>query len=152
MRILPTRKSMMVLTIAVLGGFVLSGFVAAQVPPQPLLPEQARWFSPPAVPALRAAWLVGAEQAAGPYLLRVRLAAGGRFPPHTHPDTRYTTVLSGTLYVGFGERADETAVVAVPAGAIYEAPAGVPHWVWAKDGDVEYQESGIAPTATRVLR
>ena len=139
------KGSIVVLIVA-----VLSGVVAAQ--PQPLRPEQAAWFSPPAVPALKAAWLVGAEQEAGPYLLRVRLAAGGRFPPHTHPDTRYTTVLSGTLYVGFGERVDETAVVAVPAGAIYEAPAGVPHWVWAKDGDVEYQESGVAPTATRLLR
>lgn len=141
------RTSMIALTAA-----VLSGVVVAQALPQPLLPEQASWFSPPAVPALKAAWLVGSEQAAGPYLLRVRLAAGGRFPPHTHPDTRYTTVLSGTLYVGFGERVDETAVVAVPTGAIYEAPAGVPHWVWARDGDVEYQESGVAPTATRLLR
>jgi len=143
----PVRTSMIALTAA-----VLSGFVAAQVQPQPLRPEQATWFSPPTVPALKAAWLVGSEHGTGPYLLRVRLAAGGRFPPHTHPDTRYTTVLSGTLYVGFGERVDETAVVAVPAGAIYEAPAGEPHWVWAKDGDVEYQESGVAPTATRPLR
>lgn len=138
--------SMIALTVA-----LLSGAVVGQTPPQPLRPEQAAWFSPPSVPALKAAWLVGSEQGTGPYLLRVRLAAGGRFPPHTHPDTRYTTVLSGTLYVGFGERVDETAVVAVPAGAIYEAPAGEPHWVWAKDGDVEYQESGVAPTATRPL-
>lgn len=139
--------AMIALTVA-----LLSGAVAAQTPPQPLRPEQATWFSPPTVPALKAAWLVGSEHGTGSYLLRVRLAAGGRFPPHTHPDTRYTTVLSGTLYVGFGERVDETAVVAVPAGAIYEAPAGEPHWVWAKDGDVEYQESGVAPTATRPLR
>lgn len=138
--------AMIALTVA-----LLSGAVAAQTPPQPLRPEQATWFSPPAVPALKAAWLVGSEQGVGPYVLRVRLATGGRFPPHTHPDTRYTTVLSGTLYVGFGKRVDETAVVAVPAGAIYEAPAGEPHWVWAKDGDVEYQESGVAPTATRPL-
>lgn len=143
----PMRTSMIALTAA-----LLSGFVVAQVQPQPLRPEQASWFSPPAVPALKAACSEPTSQAAGSYLLRVRLAAGGRFPPHTHPDTRYTTVLSGTLYVGFGERVDETTVVAVPAGAIYEAPAGVPHWVWAKDGDVEYQESGVAPTATRLLR
>ena len=139
--------SMIALTVA-----LLSGAVAAQTPPLPLRPEQATWFSPPAVPALKAAWLVGSEQGAGPYLLRVRLAAGGRFPPHTHPDTRYTTVLSGTLYVGFGERVDETAVVAVPPGAHYESPAGVPPRVWARDRDGEYQESGVAPTATRLLR
>ena len=37
-------------------------------------------------------------------------------------------------------------VVAVPAGAIYVAPANVMHYVWAKDGAVEYQETGVGPT------
>ena len=37
--------SMIALTVA-----LLSGAVAAQTPPLPLRPEQATWFSPPAVP------------------------------------------------------------------------------------------------------
>lgn len=118
--------------------------------PQTLDPAQARWFAPPSLPGLRAAWLAGDETQPGPYVLRVKLAAGHRVPPHTHPDRRHTTVLSGTLHVGFGDTMDEAAAVAVPAGMLYEAPAGVPHWVWARDGDVEYQESGTGPTATRM--
>ena len=116
--------------------------------PLPLLPEQFRWVTPPGVEGVQGAWVVGGEKAAGPYLLRVKLRGGARMPPHTHPDARHTTVLSGTLYVGFGESVDESAAVAVPAGAVYAAPAGIAHWVWAKDGDVEYQESGVGPTAT----
>jgi quercetin dioxygenase-like cupin family protein len=81
-------------------------------------------------------------------VFRVRLAQGGKIPVHTHPDTRNSTVLSGTLYVGFGDTADETRVVAVPTGAVYVAPANVPHYLWARDGDVVYQEGGVGPTAT----
>jgi hypothetical protein len=43
-------------------------------------------------------------------------------------------VLLGTIDVGFGENFDETKVVAIPTGGMYVAPAGLPHYVWAKDG------------------
>ena len=114
----------------------------------PILPGHLRWVSPPNLPAIKAAWVLCAEQQPGPYLLRVKLAANGRVLPHTHPDERHSTVLSGTIYVGFGETFDESKVVAVPAAAVYVAPANVPHYVWAKDGDAEYQEAGIGPTKT----
>jgi hypothetical protein len=57
-------------------------------------------------------------------------------------------VLSGTIYVGFGATFDEAKMVAVPAGGVYVAPAKVPHYVWAKDGEAVYQEAGVGPTAT----
>ena len=125
-----------------------AGLAHAQQTPRLIDPAQAAWFTPPPQPARKAAGLARSAPGRGPVQLRARLAAGGRIPPHTHPDSRYTTVLSGTLYVGFGDAMDEAQAVAVPAGAVYEAPAGVRHWVWAKDGDVEYQESGTGPTAT----
>lgn len=115
---------------------------------QAIIPAQATWVEPPNLPGLRAAWLIGTETAPGPYALRLHLAQGGRIGVHVHPDDRITTVLSGTLYVGFGTIFDETRVQPIPAGAVYLAPADQPHYVWARDGDVEYQESGFAPTAT----
>lgn len=116
--------------------------------PQPILPEALRWFSPPNNPSVRGAWMLGAEQDAAAYVFRVKLAKGAKLPVHTHPDTRHTTVLTGTLYVGFGDIFDEARMTAVPAGALYVAPANVPHFLWAKDGDVSYQEVGVGPTAT----
>jgi quercetin dioxygenase-like cupin family protein len=115
---------------------------------KPVLPQDLTWSSPPTNAALQAAWVIGAEQAPGPYLLRVRLASGGRIAPHTHPDTRNSTVLSGTMYVGFGETFDAAKVVAIPTGGVYVAPSNVPHYVWAKDGEVVYQEAGVGPTAS----
>lgn len=130
-------------------GAVVSGMVIAQATaPAPVLPDTLHWYSPAGNPSLQAAWVLGAEQARGPYLLRVKLAAGGRIPPHTHPDERNSTILSGTLYVGFGDTFDEAKVVAIPAGGVYVAPANVSHYVWARDGDAVYQEAGVGPTGT----
>lgn len=139
------NKPVVLLLLALL----LSAVAGAQPPvAQPILPETLTWFGPPDNPALRGAWVLGAEKAPGLYLLRVKLAKDGKIAPHTHPDDRHTTVLSGTLYVGFGEQADPAGMVAVPAGGVYFAPANVAHFIWAKDGDVVYQEGGCGPTAT----
>ena len=140
-------NSRIVVALCMVAG--LAAFAGAEAPaPEPVLPESLRWLSPPGNPSLQAAWVVGAESERALYALRVKLSAGGRIAPHTHPDTRYSTVLSGTLYVGFGTAQDESAMVAVPSGAVYVAPAGQPHYLWARDGDVVYQESGTGPTAT----
>jgi len=122
--------------------------VAQSIAPAPILPDTIRWVSPPNMPGLQAAWILGAEQKPAFYMLRVKLSLGARIPPHTHPDERNTTVLMGTVYVGFGEKFDEAQVIAIPAGAVYVAPANVPHYVWAKADDVMYQEAGMGPTGT----
>ena len=127
----------------------LAGLALAETPlPAPILPERLHWVRPPNLPALQSAWILGAEAQPGLYLLRVKLSAGGKIPPHTHPDERNTTVLSGTLYVGFGATFDETTMVAIPTGAVYVAPAQTPHYVWAKEGEALYQEMGMGPTGT----
>ena len=129
-----------------------TGAAGSSGAPEPITAESLKWFSPPANALLRGAWVLGAESEAGLYALRVILAKGGRIPPHTHPDTRYSTILSGTLYVGFGEVVHDADMVAVPAGGVYVAPAKVPHYLWAKDGDVTYQEGGAGPTSTLPVR
>ena len=130
----------------------VAGVLLAQVPAvKPILPSALNWATPAALPDISGAWVIGAEKQSGPYLQRVRLKAGGRIPPHTHPDARYSTVLSGTLYVGFGEQAEDAAMTAVPTGAVYEVPANVPHYLWARDGEVLYQEAGYGPTATAMI-
>lgn len=120
--------------------------------PTPILAETLRWVAVPAIPGLQAAWVVGSEKNPGLYALRVKLAPGAKLPPHTHPDERNSTVLSGTIYVGFGHTFDESKVVAIPAGSMYVAPASVPHYVWAKDGEAVYQEAGVGPTGTIPVR
>jgi len=131
----------------------LAGLALAQSNvPTPVLPDNLRWTVSPTSQALKSTWVLGAETKSGPYVFRVKIAANGRIPPHTHPDERNTTVLFGAIYIGFGETFDEDKVVAVPTGAVYVVPANVPHYIWAKDGDAEYQEAGVGPTATVPLK
>jgi uncharacterized RmlC-like cupin family protein len=132
---------------AVVAAFAIAAGGATPVTaPEPILPGSLHYVSPPGLPGVEAALILGDPGKAAPYLQRVKLAAGAKVPPHTHPDERNTTVLSGTIYVGFGETFDPSRVVAVPTGAVYVAPAGIPHYVWAKDGAAVYQEAGMGPT------
>lgn len=142
----------LIAAVLLLGAFAAPASAAPNDAPVPVLPDSLRWTSPPNLPWLRTAWILGAEESPGAYVLRVKLANGGRIAPHTHPDARNSTVLSGTIYVGFGETFDAAKLVAIPAGAVYVVPAGVPHFVWAKDGDAVYQEAGIGPTGTSFIK
>ncbi|MEY4641286.1 MAG: hypothetical protein RLZZ227_1280 [Pseudomonadota bacterium] len=121
----------------------------AQDKPEPILPDQLQWAGDPN--GAQNVMVVGAADKAGLYQQRVRMPAGAKIQPHTHPDERISVVLEGTIYVGFGETFDESSVVAVPTGAVYVAPAGVPHYVWAKDGPALYQEGGIGPTGAAFI-
>lgn len=147
----PSNALLKIGAIAFLSLFAVSGGAAQAAAPTAVTPESVRWTNPPNLPGVQGAWFLGAQDKPGAYLFRVKLSPGARIPPHTHPDERSSTVLSGTLYVGFGDTFDESRLVAVPAGAVYVAPANVLHYLWARDGEVVYQESGIGPTATRIL-
>jgi quercetin dioxygenase-like cupin family protein len=115
---------------------------------KPVLPSSLRWESPPDTPGLQRSWVIGSERKSGKYILRVRLLSGTRILPHAHPDERVTTVLTGTVFIGFGKRFDASRVIAMPAGAVYITPAHVPHYIWAKGGNTVFQESGTGPTRT----
>jgi hypothetical protein len=117
-----------------LDGLIPGLAIAESEAPIALVPENFSWRSLPDNPALESAWVLGNGKEPGPYILRVKLAAGGRIPPHTHPDERNSTVLQGVVYIGFGRTFDESKVVAIPSGAVCVIPANVPHYVWAKDG------------------
>jgi hypothetical protein len=50
-----------------------------------------------------------------------------------------------TLYFGVGEQWDESKLRAYPAGTFYSEPSKTPHFVWAKDGEVIIQTTGMGP-------
>mgnify|MGYP000072368314 CR=1 FL=1 len=114
--------------------------------PLPLRPVDMNWASPSGQDAIRESWMMGGEALAGPYALRVRLTAGARVPVHRHPDDRVVTVLAGTVHAGFGGIFDETRTVAMQTGTVFLVPADESHYLWARDGDAEYQENGVGPT------
>jgi quercetin dioxygenase-like cupin family protein len=68
--------------------------------------------------------------------------------PHTHPDERVVTVLSGTFYLGSGPTFDESKAKELEAGSVTVVPPNTVHWGFAKDSAVTIQEIGVGPTAT----
>ena len=67
-----------------------------------LLPQDIAWVQRRTSPDVFYAGIYGDPAKPGPYAFRVRAQAGHRLAPHTHPDERTVTVLSGTYWSGVG--------------------------------------------------
>ena len=117
-----------------------------------LTPDEMKWRSQGvlAAPGLEQANLVGDPAKPGPYTIRIRFPQGYRIPPHTHPDAREVTILSGTYATGYGERFDPAGLKVLPAGSFYTEPANVPHYIEIKE-DVVLQVSGTGPSGRKYV-
>ena len=137
------------LSSLVLASFTTAAYSAADNNERTqIMPDEIKWTAVPSAPGLKLSWLTGAQDKAGLYELRVHLDKGAVVPPHTHPDRRCATVLSGDLYAAEGTTVDATKVKRFPRGSFHCVEAGVPHYVLAKDSEVDFQDSGVAPTGT----
>jgi quercetin dioxygenase-like cupin family protein len=117
-----------------------------------LVPHEMHW-SPQggfAMPGMEQANLVGDPKKPGPYTLRLKFPAGYRLAPHTHPDAREVTILSGTFYTGYGERWDNASLKELPAGSFYTEPANLAHFIEVRE-PVLIQVSGVGPSTRKFL-
>jgi quercetin dioxygenase-like cupin family protein len=108
--------------------------------------DRIKWQQgPPSLPkGATIAVLEGDPTKEGPFVFRVKVPDGYRIPPHTHPKTERVTVLSGTFHIGMGDRFDEKAGKAMPAGTYGHWPAGMKHFVWV-EGETVLQFHGTGP-------
>lgn len=117
-----------------------------------LTPEQVQWFTPGYYKDGRQrARLLGDSSHGGPWVDRVRIPSGGRVLAHTHLHDEVVTVIKGTWYLGEGERFDPDKLKGYPAGSFIVIPAGFPHFLAAKDGEVIVQLSGTGKFGTEYL-
>ena len=115
-------------------------------------PGDIQWREAPNMPGLSGTILAGDPSKPGPYVLRGRFAPGFINPPHRHDQDRFVVVISGTWYVGRGEKLDLDAMEALPPGSFMKHPAGGAHYDGAKDGEVIVQISGVGPVATEYIK
>ncbi len=94
--------------------------------------------------------LVGDPSKPGPYTLRLKFPKGYRVSPHTHPDAREVTIISGTYATGYGDKFDEDKLKVLPAGSFYTEPANLPHFIEIKE-DVVLQVSGKGPSGRQYV-
>jgi quercetin dioxygenase-like cupin family protein len=114
--------------------------------------EQIRWFTPPYYnDGRQRAQLVGDSSKDGPWIDRVKIPGGAQIPAHTHPQDELVTVIEGTWYLGEGAKFDSAKLKGYPAGSFIVIPAGVPHFVAAKESTVVVQLSGNGKFQTDYL-
>src|SRR5262245_12559515 len=115
-------------------------------------PEQMQWFTPSYYKDGRQrARLLGDSGRGGAWVDRVKIPSGGRVLAHTHTHDEVVTVIEGTWYLGEGEKFDPAKLKGYPAGSFIVIPAGVPHFLAAKDGAAIVQLSGTGKFSTDYL-
>jgi len=117
-----------------------------------LTPSEMPWISqgPLAASGMEQLNLVGNPSKPGPYTLRLKFPKGLKIAPHSHPDSREVTILSGVFATGYGETFDSAKLKILPAGSFYTEPANVPHYIEIKE-DTVLQVSGTGPSGRKFI-
>ena len=117
------------------------------------LPTDVKWSENIAYPGLKYAVLYGDPNQPGPYAVRNRFSPATFTRPHFHPNDRFIVVVSGTWWVGTGEKFDPNGTKPMPAGSFVVHYGGKVHYDGAKTDECEIIIYGMGPaTATRVSR
>jgi quercetin dioxygenase-like cupin family protein len=114
--------------------------------------DEVRWFTPPYyTDGRQRGHLLGDSGKGGAWIDRVKIPGGARVLAHTHPQDEPVTVIEGTWYLGEGAKFDSAKLKGYPAGSFIVIPAGVPHFVAAKEGTVVVQLNGTGEFQTDYL-
>ena len=110
------------------------------------LPDQIPW-GPVDARGAQNAVVVGDPEKPGFYMVYTKCTKGNHFSrPHFHPNDRFITVLSGTWWVGTGDKfdPDNLTVPMKPGTFVTHFGKGV-HWDGAKDEDTTLLIIGEGP-------
>jgi quercetin dioxygenase-like cupin family protein len=112
-----------------------------------LKPDDIKWIdAPPPMPqGSRIAILEGSPKGEGIFTIRVQFPPYFKVPEHYHPKEERVTVLSGAVYVGFGDAMDTTLATKFTTGSYYVNPAESHHYVFTQSEGVEIQITGLGP-------
>lgn len=92
--------------------------------------------------------LFGDPSKPGPYVVRLKWLPGNMSRPHFHPHDRFFIVISGTWWMGTGEKFDPDSTVGAPAGSYVVHHANQIHYDGAKNEEVIIQVSGMGPATS----
>jgi hypothetical protein len=109
-------------------------------------PADIKWTdAPPVLPAgAKAAVLEGDPSKPGYFAMRLKTPDGYKIMPHWHPNVERLTIISGTLYLGLGDKFDESKGHAMTAGTYATMQPEVHHFAWTK-GETELQITTLGP-------
>ena len=121
--------------------------VSAQLDPkavQFVKPEDLKWVKN-AAGTQETAVLFGDPSKEGPYVIRLRWLPGNMSMPHSHPHDRFFVVISGTWWLGSGNKFEPEKTVGVKPGTYVFHKAGEMHYDGAKNEVAEIMVWGMGP-------
>ena len=139
--------------VMLVGIFSVATKVHAQMPQMQMhsnhimvMPDSIKWVDvPPGLPpGAQAAVIEGDPRVPGLFTMRLKIPAGWKVMPHTHPADEHVTVLEGSCYMGMQEKFDEKAATAMPTGAFAVMKTGTVHYFLAKKACI-IQVHGMGP-------
>ena len=83
----------------------------------------------------------------GLYTILVQVAPHKRFTPVAHPTDGFVTILSGSWYVGFGDKWNDSAMHTFTAGDYYTIPTNSFHYAETRDKPALVAITGYGPTS-----
>jgi quercetin dioxygenase-like cupin family protein len=111
-----------------------------------LMPDTLKWVEPAVLPGSKLAVLQGDPAKEGLFVYRFKFPANFKVPPHFHKAGENVTVLTGTFFVGLGEKFDRGSGQELPVGGFIAIPPKHPHFAWAGPEETIVQVHGIGPT------
>jgi quercetin dioxygenase-like cupin family protein len=106
--------------------------------------KDMEWKDLPSIKGAKIALLEGPMNEEKPFTARIKMPAGGKIPPHTHPGIEHVTVISGSFAMGLGEKWDDKALHTMGAGDVMIMQPNTPHFATAK-GESVVQIHGMGP-------
>ncbi|MEO5721002.1 MAG: cupin domain-containing protein [Chthoniobacterales bacterium] len=130
--------------------FTFAVVVFAADEPTVISSANLKWVDFPARPGTQLAVLFGDPSQPGLFIVRLKMPAGYKIAPHTHPAAENVTIISGAGFLGFGKTVDEKAAREMKTGDFLSIPADSPHYVWTRDETI-IQINSMGPfTSTEV--
>lgn len=116
-----------------------------------LNPGELDWKGAPSVgPGAQIAVIEGPLDRENPFTFRLKMPAGTKLAPHTHPAYERVTVLSGTLHFAHGTKYDPKKTQALRPGAVAIMPPGEPMFGYTKEETV-IQLHGEGPWGVKYI-
>ena len=112
-----------------------------------ITPENIKWVRN-AAGTNETAVLFGDPEKPGPYVIRLRWLPGNMSRPHYHENDRFFVVISGTWWLGTGEKFDPDSTVPAPAGSYVIHKAKQVHYDGAKKEPAVIQVWGMGPATS----
>jgi len=142
-----TRLSLFTLAATVLIGPATAN-LSADLDPKAItvqLPKEIKWTKGN---GSESAVLVGDPSKPGIYVVLQKWLPHNNSRPHSHPNDRYITVISGTWWVNTGANYDPAGFKPVPAGSFVVHTAKEIHYDGARDEECVLQIVGMGPATS----